>query len=296
MKTPLLGRGLKNSQSRPGTLEPATRQRMKKLERAGAMRDPQRMQKSLSCSPPPSAAPGWKPRTYNKARARCVQQADSAPARAPRPAAAEERQGKAKDKRKDKKKKKGEKEEERRNPHARKRRSRTAAEAARERRAQLARALSFQQRHSLGGQALTTARKAEPVGSRGPHGQRIRLDRQRCGQLLLHLLAPGCDPRLLADENAVGVDQRPAGAAHLAVGTGEQIRASRRLASARRWKERASRCRQSGRTEQSVDQGVGRSRHRRSARRRPRPCSMANPAKHKRHSAAKACASMRGPP
>jgi hypothetical protein len=49
MKTPLLGRGLKKlSESALERSNPLLASAMKKLERAGAMRDPQRMQKSLS--------------------------------------------------------------------------------------------------------------------------------------------------------------------------------------------------------------------------------------------------------
>ena len=49
MKVPLLGRGLKKlSESAIERSNPALASAIKKLERAGAMRDPQRMQKALS--------------------------------------------------------------------------------------------------------------------------------------------------------------------------------------------------------------------------------------------------------
>ena len=124
MKTPLLGRGLKKlSESALERSNPLLASAMKKLERAGAMRDPQRMQKSLSllssaerrawmeaAEQQQSTGSGVSNRQIRRQLARQgLQQQKSA-------------KEKAKDKRKDKKKKKGEKEEERRNPHARKRR------------------------------------------------------------------------------------------------------------------------------------------------------------------------------
>lgn len=124
MKVPLLGRGLKKlSESAIERSNPALASAIKKLERAGAMRDPQRMQKSLSLL---SSA---ERRAWMEA---AEQQQSTGSGVSNRQIRRQlERQGlqqqksakeKAKDKRKDKKKKKGEKEEERRNPHARKRR------------------------------------------------------------------------------------------------------------------------------------------------------------------------------
>jgi len=123
MKTPLLGRGLKKlSESALERSNPLLASAMKKLERAGAMRDPQRMQKSLSLL---SSA---ERRAWMEAAEQ--QQSTSSGVSNRQIRRQLERQGlqqqksakeKAKDKRKDKKKKKGEKEEERRNPHARKR-------------------------------------------------------------------------------------------------------------------------------------------------------------------------------
>ena len=124
MKTPLLGRGLKKlSESALERSNPLLASAMKKLERAGAMRDPQRMQKSLSLlssaerrawmeaadQQQQSTGSGVSNRQIRRQLERQgVQQQKSA-------------KEKAKDKRKAKKKKKGDKEEERRNPHARKR-------------------------------------------------------------------------------------------------------------------------------------------------------------------------------
>lgn len=124
MKTPLLGRGLKRlSESAMERSNPQLAGAIKKLERAGAMRDPQRMQKALSTL---SSA---ERRAWMEAADQQQQGADSGVSN--RQIRRQlERQGlqqqksakeKAKDKRKDKKKKKGEKEEERRNPHGRKR-------------------------------------------------------------------------------------------------------------------------------------------------------------------------------
>jgi predicted nucleic acid-binding Zn ribbon protein len=123
MKVPLLGRGLRRlSESALERSNPQLASAMKKLERAGAMRDPQRMQKSLSLL---SSA---ERRAWMEA-ADQQQQSSGAGVSNRQIRRQLERQGlqqksageKAKDKRKAKKKKKGEGEEERRNPHARKR-------------------------------------------------------------------------------------------------------------------------------------------------------------------------------
>ena len=123
MKMPLLGRGLRKvSESALERSNPLLSSAMKKLERAGAMRDPQRMQKALSLL---SSA---ERRAWMEA-ADQQQQSTGSGVSNRQIRRQMERQGlqqksakeKAKDKRKAKKKKKGEKEEERRNPHGRKR-------------------------------------------------------------------------------------------------------------------------------------------------------------------------------
>ncbi len=123
MKVPLLGRGLRKvSESALERSNPLLASAMKKLERAGAMRDPQRMQKALSLL---SSA---ERRAWMEA-ADQQQQSTGSGVSNRQIRRQLERQGlqqqsakeKAKDKRKAKKKKKGEKEEERRNPHGRKR-------------------------------------------------------------------------------------------------------------------------------------------------------------------------------
>lgn len=123
MKVPLLGRGLRKvSESALERSNPLLASAMKKLERAGAMRDPQRMQKALSLlssaerrawmeaadQQQQSTGSGVSNRQIRRQLERQGMQQKSA-------------KEKAKDKRKAKKKKKGEKEEERRNPHGRKR-------------------------------------------------------------------------------------------------------------------------------------------------------------------------------
>jgi len=122
MKVPLLGRRLKRiSESAMERSNPLLASAIKKLERAGAMRDPQRMQKALSM------LSSGERRAWMEAADQQQQNAGSDVSN--RQIRRQlERQGlqqksakdKTKDKRKAKKKKKGEKEEERRNPHARK--------------------------------------------------------------------------------------------------------------------------------------------------------------------------------
>ncbi|MHB8060435.1 MAG: hypothetical protein ACYDHO_06345 [Gaiellaceae bacterium] len=124
MKVPLLGRGLRKlSESALERSNPLLSSAVKKLERAGAMRDPQRMQKALSLL---SSA---ERRAWMEA-ADQQQQSTGSGVSNRQIRRQLERQGmqqqksakdKAKDKRKAKKKKKGEPEEERRNPHGRKR-------------------------------------------------------------------------------------------------------------------------------------------------------------------------------
>lgn len=116
MKVPLLGRGLRRlSESAMERSNPLLASAVKKLERAGAMRDPQRMQKALSLL---SSA---ERRAWMEAADQ--QQQSSGSGVSNRQIRRQlERQGlqqksakeKAKDKRKAKKKKKGEVEEERR--------------------------------------------------------------------------------------------------------------------------------------------------------------------------------------
>ena len=112
MKVPLLGRGLRKlSESAMERSNPLLASAVKKLERAGAMRDPQRMQRSLSLL---TAA---ERRAWMEAADQQQQSADTGVSN--RQIRRQlERQGlqqkSAKDKRKTKKKKKGEAEEERR--------------------------------------------------------------------------------------------------------------------------------------------------------------------------------------
>ena len=116
MKVPLLGRGLRSlSESAMERSNPLLASAIKKLERAGAMRDPQRMQRALSLL---SSA---ERRAWMEAADQQQQSADAGVSN--RQIRRQlERQGlqqksakdKAKDKRKTKKKKKGEAEEERR--------------------------------------------------------------------------------------------------------------------------------------------------------------------------------------
>ena len=72
------------------------------------------------------------------------------------------------------------------------------------------------------------------------------------------------DPRLLADQHAVGVDERPPGVTHLPVGLGEQHRARRRRGSARRPTGTASRCRRARRRRAARRSARARERRRRS--------------------------------
>lgn len=125
MKVPLLGRGLtKLSESAMERSNPLLSSAIKKLERAGAMRDPQRMQKALSL------LTSAERRAWMEA-ADQQQQATGSGVSNRQIRRQMERQGlqqqksakdKAKDKRKaKKKKKKGEEEEERRGPQGRRR-------------------------------------------------------------------------------------------------------------------------------------------------------------------------------
>jgi len=129
MKVPLLGRGLRSlSESAMERSNPLLASAIKKLERAGAMRDPQRMQRALSLL---SSA---ERRAWMEA-ADQQQQSSGSDVSNRQIRRQMERQGlqqksakdKAKDKSKDKrkgkgkKKKKGEAEEERRRPQGRKR-------------------------------------------------------------------------------------------------------------------------------------------------------------------------------
>jgi hypothetical protein len=127
MKVPLLGRGLRRlSESAMERSNPLLASAIKKLERAGAMRDPQRMQRALSLL---SSA---ERRAWMEA-ADQQQQSSGSDVSNRQIRRQLERQGlqqksakdkakdKPKDKRKGKKKKKGEAEEERRGPQGRKR-------------------------------------------------------------------------------------------------------------------------------------------------------------------------------
>jgi hypothetical protein len=116
MKVPLLGRGLRRlSESAMERSNPLLASAIKKLERAGAMRDPQRLQKSLSLL---TAA---ERRAWMQAAEQQQGVADAGVSnrqirrqlerQGAQPKSAKD---KTKDKRKDKKKKKGEIEEERR--------------------------------------------------------------------------------------------------------------------------------------------------------------------------------------
>jgi hypothetical protein len=120
MKVPLLGRGLRRlSESAMERSNPLLSSAVKKLERAGAMRDPQRMQKALSLltsaerrawmaaadQQQQSSGSGVSNRQIRRQLERQGLQQNSAK---------DKTKDKAKDKRKDKKKKKGEIEEERR--------------------------------------------------------------------------------------------------------------------------------------------------------------------------------------
>ena len=65
--------------------------------------------------------------------------------------------------------------------------------------------------------------KPEPVRRRRANRHSARFDSKRSREALAHLLADVTDARLLADEDAVGVDEPPPRFANLAVGLPQEI-------------------------------------------------------------------------
>src|SRR5579862_9945177 len=78
-----------------------------------------------------------------------------------------------------------------------------------------------EQRDGVRGQALAATRVAEPVGRRRPDVDLAGADRLL--EAAAHRLAVRGDPRLLADEHAVGVDELEARSRHLRIGLREQL-------------------------------------------------------------------------
>ena len=72
----------------------------------------------------------------------------------------------------------------------------------------------------MGGEPLAAAGEAQTVGCRGAHVDLALADRP--GEAPPHLLAVRRDPRLLADEHAIGVDEPPPGLLHLPIGLRQQ--------------------------------------------------------------------------
>src|SRR6478735_51563 len=116
--------------------------------------------------------------------------------------------------------------------------------------------LDPEQRDRLGGESLATPREPEPVGRRRTDVDGVLLDAQCRREPAPHLLAMGRDTRLLADHDAVRVDEEVPGGAHPRVGAGqerERIRATVALVVGRI--ERTDIC-EPRRAEQGVGEGM----------------------------------------
>jgi len=79
-----------------------------------------------------------------------------------------------------------------------------------------------EQGDGLRGEPLAAAGETEPVRRRRPHVDQGVRDSECVGETLAHHLPMRRDPRLLADHDAVGVDELEAGVPHLPVRRGEQ--------------------------------------------------------------------------
>src|SRR5207249_1194202 len=82
---------------------------------------------------------------------------------------------------------------------------------------------STQQRHRLRSEPFAATGEAEAVGGRRPDGYAAGLDAQGTGERRRHRVALRRDARLLADQQAVRVDELPAPAAHRLVRDPEEL-------------------------------------------------------------------------
>src|SRR5690348_7740446 len=73
------------------------------------------------------------------------------------------------------------------------------------------------------GDSFAATGEAEPVGRRRAYVDEARVDPERTREPTPHLLAVRCDPRVLPDDDAVGVDDLVAGFEDLPVRLGKQI-------------------------------------------------------------------------
>src|SRR5579864_1846878 len=80
---------------------------------------------------------------------------------------------------------------------------------------------ALQERHGVGGEAFAAAGVPEPVGRRRADVHLAGPDRAL--EAFAHRLAVGRDPRLLADEHAVGVHELEAGRGHLGIRLPEEV-------------------------------------------------------------------------
>ena len=80
---------------------------------------------------------------------------------------------------------------------------------------------ALEERDRLRGETLAPPGEAETVGRRRPDVHFPLADRLL--EQPPHLVAVRSDPRLLADEDAVGVHEPPAGSPHLRVGDPQQL-------------------------------------------------------------------------
>jgi hypothetical protein len=108
-----------------------------------------------------------------------------------------------------------------------------------------------QQRHSLRREPLAAAGESEAVGRGRPHRDGTP---EHLGEAALHLRPAVGDPRLLPDQDAVGVHELPPIGAHLRVGRLQELeRVDTRRGGRIRWEERAD-VPEAGRAENCVDQ------------------------------------------
>ena len=104
---------------------------------------------------------------------------------------------------------------------------------------------------------ISTGGLRKPVGGRGANGDAVSRDAERPGEPLSHLVSSIRDPRLLADQHAVDIDELVPGLAYPRVGVCEQLeRVGAPVALVFRGKERAD-VAQTGGAKKCVGQCVG---------------------------------------
>jgi hypothetical protein len=106
----------------------------------------------------------------------------------------------------------------------------------------------------VGSEALSSPEEPEPVGCRRPNRHAARLDAERAGEALAHLVAHVADPRLLADQDAIGVDEVPTRLTHLAVGLPQQVQRRGATVLLVAGREQRADIAEVGRTEERVDE------------------------------------------